>query len=403
MKDPKDTLDVIFTVDVENELGNVPYRIEGDLSEFGIKENCGINYIMDTFSAHNAKLVCFVNIYEHKKYEPGYMPSLLRRIAQRGHEVALHAHKPLPGHLPFYTNDLSECSLAEQKQILTYGRNYIFRATGKFPVSFRGGAYRINDFIFKALNDTGFQVDSSVFYMDRRNGKLKEYAHRKNQIFRASGIIEIPVVVIWNGHTWRKLDINWLTEDELISAFEIMRKSSMYRVAQCMFHSFSFLENQGKGDVRGERKEEKKKLENLLKFLRSSDKYRILTFEEYLKEDPYVPDDDVLYLANRELAWKYSNIEVLYDENVVTLVNHFHSDGVKYAWEVYPVEGKGQGPKYNSGYQFSNTYRIELNEQANGEYYISSYMQGKDEKRVSITLYSVTISHGKVLSVKQRF
>lgn len=409
MKEPRDTLDVIFTVDVECQFGNIPYRIEGDLSEFGIKENCGINYIMDTFSAYDAKLVCFVNIYEHALYEPEYMPSLLRRIAQRGHEVALHAHKPPSRQLPFFAKDLFNCSLEEQKQIIAYGRDYIFQATGKYPVSYRAGGYSANDFIFEALHDTGFRIDSSVYYM-HRNNHFKEYSNRKNQIFRANGIIEFPIVVVWNGHIWRKLDINSLTEDELISTFEIIRKSNIYNAVQCMFHSFSFtnadsvikVKNFGKSFIYEERKSEKKKLENLLKFLRSSDKYRILTFEEYLKEDPYVPEDDVIYLANRELtAFKYSDIEVLYDENVLTLVNHFKLDGIQYAYYFRPVERQGQGPKYDSQYQSNNTYRIELNKDSNGIYYVKAYVNYKGGKGTSIIPYFVRISHGKVLSVER--
>lgn len=399
-KEPDDTLDVIFTVDVENEIGNVPYRIEGDLSEFGIYENCGIDYIMDTFSAYDAKAVFFVNIYEHKRYNPGYMPSLLRRIDERGHEVALHAHRPPKGFLSFYTKDISDCSLEEQKQIFAYGRDYIFRATGKFPVSFRAGAYRGNDSIFEALHETGFRIDSSVYYM-HKNNRFKEYANKKNQIFCAKGIIEFPIVVIWNGNSYKKLDAHFLPEDELICAFETMRKSNIYHAVQIMFHSFSFLENEGRGDVHGERKEIKTKFENLLQFLRSSEKYRILTFEEYLKEQPYVPEDDVLYLANRDLAFRYFDIEILYDENVLTLVNHFKGDGIQYAWEITPEKGK-EGLKYRSGYQPNNTWRIELSEQTDGEYVIWCYMNNSDGKRVCAGYYSVQVSHGKVLSVNRR-
>ena len=408
MKEPTDTLDVIFTVDVENGRGNVPYGIEGELSEFGIKENCGINYIIDTFSVYNAKAVFFVNVYEHALYDPEYMPSLLRRISQRGHEVALHAHTP-PRllNLPFWTKSIVDCSLEEQKQIFAYGKDYIFQATGKFPVSYRSGAYWANDSIFEALHDTGFKVDSSVYYMHPHN-RFKEYANRKNQIFQANGIIEFPVVVIWNGHKWMKLDINWLTEDELICAFEMMRKSRDYHAVQCMFHSFSFFNgsdvfkaiNARKNFVCKEKKIEKKKLENLLKFLRSSDKYRILTFEEYLKEE--YAEDDILYLANRELAVRYLAVEVLYDENVLTLVNHFKGDEIQYAYYFRPVEGKGQGPKYDSEYQSNNTYRIELNKDSDGIYYVKAYVKHKDEQGVSVMPYNVKISHGKVLSVERR-
>lgn len=135
--------------------------------------------------------------------------------------------------------------------------------------------------------------------------------------------------------------------------------------------------------------------------MRSSEKYRILTFEEYLKEQPYVPEDDVLYLANRDLAFRYFDIEILYDENVLTLVNHFKGDGIQYAWEITPEKGK-EGLKYRSGYQPNNTWRIELSEETDGEYVIWSYMNNSDGKRVGAGYYSVQVSHGKVLSVNRR-
>ena len=405
-----DTLDVIFTVDVESNRGNIPYGIEGDLWEFGIRENCGINYIMDTFSAYDAKIVAFVNIYEHKRYDPKYMPSLLRRINERGHEVALHAHS---GDFPFFKKKIASCSLEEQKKILSYGRQYISQAVGRCPVSFRAGAYSANDYIFEALRDTGFQIDSSVYYMHRKN-QFKKYADRKNKIFCANGIIEFPIVVIWNETRWSKLDINWLTEDELIRAFELMRKSNMYHTVQCMFHSFSFFNgsevfkaiNSGRSIFCEERKSEKKKLETLLQFLRSSDKYRILTFEEYLKQNVMEPEDDVLddvlYLDNRDMAYQYSDIEVLYDENVLTLVNHFTGDGIQYAWIISPEKRKEEMPTYRSGYHSNNAYRIELSEETDGKYVIWSYMGNSDGKRVGAGYYSVQVSRGKVLSIERR-
>ena len=58
-----DKLYVIFTVDVEDNRGNEPHLIEGDLREFEIQENCGVDYIMDTFEKYKYKAVFFVNIY----------------------------------------------------------------------------------------------------------------------------------------------------------------------------------------------------------------------------------------------------------------------------------------------------------------------------------------------------
>lgn len=63
---------IIFTIDTEHGWGGVPYKITGDLTEFGIKENYGISAIMDSFEKYSMKAVFFTNVYEAGYCDPPY-------------------------------------------------------------------------------------------------------------------------------------------------------------------------------------------------------------------------------------------------------------------------------------------------------------------------------------------
>ena len=153
-------LQVIFTIDTEDKYGNIPNMIECDFGEDG---NCGVDWIMDAFEAYDMRAVFFVNIYEHLRYSDeydGYMENLLARISSRGHEVGLHSHSEET--LDFYLDELTDCTYEQQEKIISYGVDFIEEHTGKKPISFRGGGYKVNDDTFDILEKQGFLYENII-------------------------------------------------------------------------------------------------------------------------------------------------------------------------------------------------------------------------------------------------
>ena len=150
----------MITIDTENHLNTDFNMMECDFGDAGI---CGIRYIMDQLEKRGMRGVFFVDIYAHRQFhgpQADAVESAVRQIHARGHEVGLHAHRD--SELPFYKKHLMDCGYQEQRTVYEYGVRFIREITGNPPVSFRGGHYACNEDTFRALSDTGFQVDSSI-------------------------------------------------------------------------------------------------------------------------------------------------------------------------------------------------------------------------------------------------
>ena len=309
---------VVLTVDVEDNRGNEPNLIEGDLTKFGIKENCGINYIMDTFEKYHTRGVFFVNVYEASLYNKSYMPSLLKRIHNRKHEVALHTHNPSDQSLPIYTKEINGYKKDDQRLIIKHGLDYIESATKFRPVSYRSGAYHCNDATFKALEEEGVKIDSSYFYNHKH---CKDVTYDiQNQVTQIGLLKEIPIFVAYrpNG-TIRKLDLDSMTEEEILECLKTIKDDGGFNIVQMMFHSFSMLDLKGRNgnkqvkivernkNIYGENRLNKEKLNHVLAFLTSSSEYEVITFQDYLKLNLPIPDkkaDSIIHLENKNLGNK---------------------------------------------------------------------------------------------------
>lgn len=289
----EDKLHVIITVDTER----APSMVECD---FGSAGNCGVNYIMDQLEQRGMRGVFFTNVYEHTYCPAGYMEGLLKRISQRGHEVALHAHRNTG--FDFYQKSIYESTYQEQYKILSYGTDYIRKHTGKQPTSFRGGAYNCNEATFRVLSDLGYRVDSSCFYKSPDNRSCRPHHFRSlNQTTEIGSLIEFPVVIVSNrSGSIRKFDLNALDTKDLIALTENMKERKAFTSVQFMFHSFSFLDRSGQPgqtpdpsfsakDVYGIDRKLTKRFEDFLDYLKNDPGVEVVTFEEYVKKGLPLP------------------------------------------------------------------------------------------------------------------
>jgi peptidoglycan/xylan/chitin deacetylase (PgdA/CDA1 family) len=228
---------LFLTVDVEDSYFDRPILMTGD----GIGREFGVYGILDALDAHKMKGTFFVNVYEKDRQPDGVVESVVRDIVAHGHEVGLHCHPSSKS--DFYRRPLFRLPKATQVEVLRWGADLIAKWTGLAPTSFRGGGYAINDDTFAALEEVGIAIDSSCFFPSVNNHNTRQTV---NAIGRLSGRIEVPVTTVLrangNGELGaRKLDIDWLSVDQLGEALDALVK---HRVpfATFMMHSFSFIE-----------------------------------------------------------------------------------------------------------------------------------------------------------------
>lgn len=410
----KDPLYVIFNFDVEDNRGSEPYLIEGDLSEFGIEENCGVDYIMDTFDTYGAKACFFTNVYEYQNYDSdgAYMTSLLQRMNERGFEIGLHTHPNQ--YLDFYKKVLTACSYEEQVKILQFGIDFVENAIGKKPVVHRGGSYRVNDETFAALKQVGCPIDSSFWKGNAFNEFTERYRGKNlgNQNFYTEeGVVEIPVINLFNGSEWRKLDLEWLSVEEIINCFEFFYESEDYNCVQIMGHSFSFsrlhgepgeipLVQDGNKSIYGPKYVNKKKLEALLDYISKTDNIEIVTFEEYLKLNLDMPelgeDGSPIYLANEHLAFQPSDILAERSGSLVTLRNSFEgSVPLQYNYVTYNERSE----KVDTGeYTDSPEYTIDFLGKS-GTFTVKAYVRDDNDNRSSCFSTEIVVEDGKIIQV----
>jgi hypothetical protein len=230
-------LTVFLTVDTEDTFFTRPRLMTGD----GIGREFGIHGILDEFDARGLRATFFVNVYECERQPPGVVKTVVEEITARGHEVGLHSHQSPD--LPFFDRPLFRLSLDQQVEVLRWGIDKL-QTWAKAPVtSFRAGGYVVNGATFEALERLAIKIDSSCYFRSPNNHLQYETV---NSVHRRGGVIEVPVTSVLRVNSerqleHRKLDIDWLTPQQLLSGVGCLRQHGA-GFAMVMMHSFSFLE-----------------------------------------------------------------------------------------------------------------------------------------------------------------
>lgn len=361
---------VIFTIDTEStSYPNPPIRISGDLSDYGIKENFGVSLIMDIFEEYGMRAVFFINVYESYPIDE-YMKKIIKEIHERGHEVALHLHN---SNYQNFTNrqNITDYTYDEQCSIIKQGADYIESIIGEKPISFRGGAYRINDDTLKALEKNGFRYDSTSFYLEDRN-ELSSWK-TVNQIRKYDNIIEVPVMRCFCKGLFKKLDID-LIDLQSMQDILLQAKGNNVEIVQIMFHSFSFLRKKANYenekplchnaniDIYGGDIDKKNYLRNLLKFIKDNS-LTVNTFKSLGDVNcNTIINSNIFYDTNpksieqAEIFKKYN----IYDEkedcirHSKTFLYDFINDcSITYSINDNKLFGEMQTPKNDANYEYS--------------------------------------------------
>jgi ubiquinone/menaquinone biosynthesis C-methylase UbiE len=242
---------LMITVDVEAQ----PLRAKQDPLNCLIwgeypQGRLGIGEMMDIADQHGVKLTMFLDYCEKDIYGEALL-DVGREIHRRGHDLQLHAHlnfldqsfwskhniKP-----EFLLNKVDDVLaratldfLCEQHQIVT----------GSKAVAFRGGGYRYNDALLKAMLEHGVILDSSL-NISRATQPVT--LSPSKQFLWSSGCLEIPVSCVAG---YRNLnyffDFNFnsgyfTNVDAMIEYLDIFySERGEDAVAVLVMHSWSFL------------------------------------------------------------------------------------------------------------------------------------------------------------------
>lgn len=100
------------------------------------------------------------------------VPSLVREISRRGHEVASH------GFSHRLNNDTSLFTSRDLKSDISKSKKILEEITGKEVIGYRAPSFSISDEVLVILRETGYKYDSSLFRskMNPRYGKLSTTA-----------------------------------------------------------------------------------------------------------------------------------------------------------------------------------------------------------------------------------
>lgn len=421
-------LKLIFTIDTEDKYGEVPNLIECDFGDAG---ECGVNYIMDTLEKYGMRGVFFVNIYEHVLYSgeyEAYMENLVRRIAERGHEVGLHAHKEES--FPFYQREIYNLDLEDQKQVIEYGCSFIEEHTGKRPLSFRGGGYYCNDDTFTALEASGIRYDSSYYY-GKAGNRFMEY-RSLNQVCRIGNIIEFPVIqTIRSDGIFSKLDFNNMSYEDIIAVLEQMKEREGFSAAQMMFHSFSFMDQSVKDGVMpffqegthpayGPSESLSNKFMKVLDYIDNDPDIEVLTFEQYDERQYPLPDieaDGIFYVQNErgeeaakgfqferanpnfkeadlnapkpdEVIWfTPQDVELTADGMSIQAKNLYENGKMQYAW--YIIDQDSCQEIYKRMYETDNSFSYTF--EKSGNYLLKAFVQNANETKLSLLIAEIQV------------
>lgn len=292
----------------------------------GNGEMLGIPKIMDICDSFGVKATFFVNVYEWKVYSEEEMKKVCKIIKDRGHDVQIHTHLSTA-----YDEDREwpfQYSLKEQIKILRDGKELIHKWIGEYPIGHRAGGYGADYNTLKALKANNIFIDSSML-LDDEGCKLNYPLLSRNGIVISHGVLEIPVTVASAGgeritlgpitlkeyEGYKKVDIDWMNEEELISAIKEAKGIGL-RTVTLFMHSWSLVRTPKKWkDMDYSHlypdSEDISDLTNVLKYIGDNEGIEVVTVREFYnlyKENPQIIKGPDTILLQNQAKWVNQNL-----------------------------------------------------------------------------------------------
>lgn len=190
-----------FTIDTEGFLARqrdpnpataVDELIFGDYGNF---EHHGVGLHMDLLEHFGFRGCFFVDVLSQFQYGRDALQRTVDAITDRGHEVELHVHDE---HLRAsddptiraLAGDMAKMDGDRFHRLMELAVQVFERLTGKQPVAYRAGGYRITDEHFPVLEEFGIKIDSSV--QAYFHAHVSEWMRTRTQPYWIGDILEVP-------------------------------------------------------------------------------------------------------------------------------------------------------------------------------------------------------------------
>jgi hypothetical protein len=190
-----------FTIDTEGFLARqrdpnpataVDELIFGDYGNF---EHHGVGLHMDLLEHFGFRGCFFVDVLSQFQYGRDALQRTVSAITDRGHEVELHVHDE---HLRAsddptiraLAGDMAKMDGDRFHRLMELAVQVFERLTGKQPVAYRAGGYRITDEHFPVLEEFGIKIDSSV--QAYFHAHVSEWMRTRTQPYWIGDILEVP-------------------------------------------------------------------------------------------------------------------------------------------------------------------------------------------------------------------
>jgi hypothetical protein len=208
----------------------------------------GILAMMRIAERHGVRLTMFTDLAETGLYGDA-MIEVAQEIDRRGHDLELHCH---PEFIPPGVWEragvrqlrlLDTATELQARLTVDYLCEVYARATSRPPVAFRGGSYRFNAALLRALRGAGVVIDSSYNPSKPKQSRVTEL----RGAFRwSNGMLELPISCLegFRGATVLT-DFNFnagglLTAERLVEFLGLFHERYPDEVAVLVMHSWSF-------------------------------------------------------------------------------------------------------------------------------------------------------------------
>lgn len=217
-RDQMSALKMIVTVDVEA----LPRRAKARHVERLIYgrfdgRSRGLREMMEEAEKLGFRLTCFFDYCEYDLYGEKFL-EVAREIVSRGHDLQLHAHPELMREETWLSlgvpklHDLTQCSQQQAAALFKWAIDLHARVSTRAPVAFRGGGYRYNANVLRAMCGTGLQLASNFSAL--RPGHEDRLGHgfspKRGSLpyFYENGVLEVPISVL-SEPDGRRLEFNF--------------------------------------------------------------------------------------------------------------------------------------------------------------------------------------------------
>ncbi len=163
--------------------------------DFGNSEQNGIGLHMDLLEHFGFRGCFFVDVLFEYQYGQEALERTIEAIAGRGHEIQLHLHdehlrRAEDPALRALAGDLLRKDRDSFRRLFELSVELFERRTGRPPLAYRAGGYRITDDHFPVLEEFGIQIDSSVnAYW---NSRVSEWMKTRTQPYWVGEVLELP-------------------------------------------------------------------------------------------------------------------------------------------------------------------------------------------------------------------